>query len=334
MIKLESDRMASFHVLVTAQHLVPEAQQMLRDAGGDIEFMDEPIDEQSLIQKLSQERFDAVLLRGSKPFTAKVLGATQKLKIIAKNGAGIDSVDLEEATRRGVTVAVAAGANAQAVAEHAIALILTLVRQLNTLDAKVKQGGWEGSSWLGRDFRGSVVGILGFGSIGQSTAQLAQALGAEVVVFHPGRESIDHYTLEKDFDRFLSQIDILSLHCPLTDNTKRMIGARELGLLKPGSIVINTARGPILDEAALIDSLKKGHLGGAGLDTFEIEPIASNNSLLRMDNVVLTPHVAGVTRNAAKKVATLTAQNIIDTLAKKKLPVRHLVAGPSPETRV
>jgi D-3-phosphoglycerate dehydrogenase len=334
MIKLESDRMASFHVLVTAQHLVPEAQQMLRDAGGDIEFMDEPIDEQSLIQKLSQERFDAVLLRGSKPFTAKVLAATQKLKIIAKNGAGIDSVDLEEATRRGVTVAVAAGANAQAVAEHAIALILTLVRQLNTLDAKVKQGGWEGSSWLGRDFRGSVVGILGFGSIGQSTAQLAQALGAEVVVFHPGRESIDHYTLEKDFDRFLSQIDILSLHCPLTDNTKRMIGARELGLLKPGSIVINTARGPILDEAALIDSLKKGHLGGAGLDTFEIEPIASNNSLLRMDNVVLTPHVAGVTRNAAKKVATLTAQNIIDTLAKKKLPVRHLVAGPSPETRV
>lgn len=333
MIELESDRMASFNVLVTAQHLMPEAQQMLRDAGGEIEFMDEPIDEAALIQKMSEERFDAVLLRGSKPLTAKVLGTTQKLKIIAKNGAGIDSVDLDEATRRGVTVAVAAGANADAVAEHAIALMLTLVRHLNTLDAKVKQGGWEGSAWQGRDFRGSVVGIVGFGSIGQRTAQLAKALGAEVVVFHRGRESTDQHTLEKDFDRFLSQIDILSLHCPLNEKTKGMIGSRELGLLKQGTVVINTARGPVIDEAALIDALNSGHLGGAGLDTFEVEPIQPDNPLLSMTNVVLTPHVAGVTRNAAKKVATLTAQNIIDTLAKKKLPAGHLVAGPSPEMR-
>jgi D-3-phosphoglycerate dehydrogenase len=326
--------MSSFHVLVTASHLLPEAQQMLRDAGGHIEFMEEPINEETLIQKLSTEKVDAVLLRGSKPFTAKVLGSTSHLKIIAKNGAGVDSVDLGAATQRGVTVTVAAGANADAVAEHAVALMLTLVRNLNTLDAKVKHGGWEGTSWLGRDFRGSVVGIVGFGSIGQSTARLAKAMGAEVVVFSgTRRQDAGEFRLENNFDAFLAQVDILSLHCPLTEQTKGMISARELGLMKQGSIVINTARGAILDEGALTDALKSGHLGGAGLDTFEVEPIQSDNPLLSMPHVVLTPHVAGVTRNAAKKVATLTAQNIIDTLAGKKLPAGHLVAGPSPETR-
>ena len=112
-----------------------------------------------------------------------------------------------------------------------------------------------------------------------------------------------------------------------------MVGARELGLMRKGSLIINTARGPIIREADLIASLQANHLGGAGLDTFEVEPIESTNPLLSMSNVVLTPHVAGVTRNAAMKVATLTAQNIIDTLAGKKLPHGHLVAGPSPETR-
>lgn len=325
--------MSLFNVLVTAPHLVSEAQQMLRDAGGHIEFMDEPINEDTLIQKLSTEKVDAVLLRGSKPFTAKVLAAAPGLKIIAKNGAGVDSVDLAEATQRGVTVAVAAGGNAQAVAEHAVALMLALVRNLNTLDAKVKQGGWEGTSWLGRDFRGSVVGIVGFGSIGQHTAHLAKALGADVLVYAPTRQDAGEFKLEKNFDAFLAQLDILSLHCPLTEQTKGMISTRELGLLKPGAVVINTARGPVVDEAALIDALKSGHLGGAGLDTFEVEPIQSGNPLLSMPQVILTPHVAGVTRNAATRVATLTAQNIIDTLAGKKLPARHWVAGPSPETR-
>lgn len=325
--------MSSFHVLVTAQHLVPEAQQMLRDAGGHIEFMDEPINEDTLIQKLSTEKVDAVLLRGSKPFTAKVLAAASDLKIIAKNGAGVDSVDLAEATQRGITVAVAAGGNAQAVAEHAVALMLALTRNLNTLDARVKQGGWEGTSWLGRDFRGSVVGIVGFGSIGQHTAHLAKALGADVLVYSATRQDAGEFKLEKNFDAFLAQLDILSLHCPLTEQTKGMISTRELDLLKQGALLINTARGPVVDEAALIDALKSGHLGGAGLDTFEVEPIQPSNPLLSMPQVILTPHVAGVTRNAAKRVATLTAQNIIDTLAGKKLPARHWVAGPSPETR-
>jgi len=315
-------------VLVTAQHLVPEAQQILRDAGARIEFMAEPITEASLVERLAASPVDAVILRGSKPLTARVLAAARGLKIIAKNGAGVDSVDLAEAARRGIAVAVAAGANAEAVAEHAVALMLALVRDLHRLDRKLRRGGWEDTAWLGRDFRGSVVGIVGYGSIGRSTARLASALGAQVVILRRTGDA-EGFEVETGLDRLLARVDILSLHCPLTESTRGLIGRRELALMKPGALLVNTARGPVVDEAALIDALRSGHLAGAGLDTFETEPIAADNPLLTLDNVIVTPHVAGVTRNAALKVATITAQNVVDALEGRSLPPAHLVVAPA-----
>ena len=321
--------MPSFNVLVTALHLLPEAQQMLQDAGGRISFMPEPITEDTLIEKLSGEQFEAVLLRGSKPFSSRVLAAAKGLKIIAKNGAGIDSVDLGQAARQGITVAVAAGANADAVAEHAIALMLTLVREIHTLNNKVHRGGWVGTAWLGRDFRESVVGVIGYGSIGRSTAMLAHALGAKVIVFGRTRTQADQFEVVPHLEQMLARIDILSLHCPLNDQTRGLIGRKELALLKPGALVINTARGPVIDESALVDALASGHLGGAGLDTFETEPLPADNPLLTMNNVILTPHVAGVTRDAARRVATITAQNIIDAIAAKPLPRNNIIVDPA-----
>jgi len=317
-------------VLVTAQHLVPEAQQILHDAGASLEFMAEPIVETTLAARLEKGDVQAVILRGSKPFTAGVISAARGLKIIAKNGAGVDSVDLAEAARCGVTVAVAPGANADAVAEHAVALMLALVRNLHGLDRKLRLGGWEGTSWLGRDFRGSVVGILGYGSIGRSAARLASALGATVVVLSATRRDADGFDVETDLDSFLQRIDILSLHCPLTEKTRGLIGQQQLARMKPGAFVINTARGGIVDQAALVEALRSGHLGGAGLDTFDVEPIDAGNPLLGLENVILTPHVAGVTRNAALRVATMTAQNVVRGLAGQVLPPGHVVAGPNP----
>jgi D-3-phosphoglycerate dehydrogenase len=316
-------------VLVTAQHLVPEAQQILQQAGARIEFMSDPITEDSLLERLSKGDVDAVVLRGSKPFTARVLGSAPSLKIIAKNGAGVDSVDLREAARRGITVAVAAGANADAVAEHAIAMMLALIRGLPAHDRKVRRGGWEGSAYQGRDFRGSTVGIVGYGSIGRSTAKLASALGANVIVLNGSKTKANEFEFATELPSLLQRVDILSLHCPLTDQTRGLIGERELALLKPGAVVINTARGPIIDERSLIAALQSGHLGGAGLDTFEVEPIAADNPLLALDNVILTPHVAGVTRNAALQVAVTTARNVVDALAGRPLPQSHLVPVPA-----
>ena len=320
--------MAQPTVLVTAQHLVPEAQQILHDAGARIEFMAEPITEATLVARLTAGPVDAIVLRGSKPFTAPVLAAARGLRIIAKNGAGVDSVDLDEAARRGIAVAVAAGANADAVAEHAVALMLALIRDLHKLDRKLRAGGWEGTSWLGRDFRGSTVGIVGYGSIGRSTARLAAALGANVVVL-PGVGTAEGFENEHDLHRLLARVDILSLHCPLTDDTRGMIGRRELALMKPGSLIVNTARGPVIDEPALIEALKSGHIGGAGLDTFETEPLPGDSPLLALENVILTPHVAGVTRNAALQVATITARNVVDALAGRPLPQANVIVAPA-----
>jgi D-3-phosphoglycerate dehydrogenase len=319
----------AFNVLVTAQHLAPEAQRILQDAGARIDFMAEPIDEETLSKRLAVGPVDAVVLRGSKPFTAQVLASAPALKIIAKNGAGVDSVDLQEAARRGIAVAVAAGVNADAVAEHAVALMLALVRDLPKLDRTVRAGGWEGTAWQGRDFRGSVVGILGYGSIGRSAARLASALGAKVVVMSATRREADGFDMESDLDKFLARVDILSLHCPLTEQTRAMIGRRELALMKPGSLVVNTARGPVIDEHALIESLKSGHLGGAGLDTFEVEPLQAGSALRELPNVILTPHVAGVTRQAALDVATTTAGNIVAFLGGREIARHNLVAGPA-----
>ena len=324
--------MEPYTVLVTAQHLVPEAQQILRDAGARIEFMADPVTEASLAERFAAGPVEAVVLRGSKPFTARVLAAAQGLKIIAKNGAGVDSVDLAEAERRGIKVAVAAGANADAVAEHAVALMLALVRDLRRLDAKLRKGGWEGTSWLGRDFRGSTVGIVGYGSIGRSTARLAAALGAQVVVLDFFAPHTDDFERAADLDGLLDCVDILSLHCPLTEQTHHLIGQRELARLKPGALVVNTARGPVIDEAALVEALRSGHLGGAGLDTFEVEPIAADNPLLGLDNVIVTPHVAGVTQDAARRVATITARNVVDCLAGRPLPRNHLVSAPAAQS--
>ena len=316
-----------YTVLVTGEHLVREAQQILREAGARIEFMPEPITEDALSARFAAGPIDAVVLRGSRPFTARVIAAAQGLRVIAKNGAGVDSVDLAAAKHRGIVVAVAAGANADAVAEHAIALMLALVRDLTRLDRKLRGGGWEGTDWQGRDFRGSVVGIVGYGSIGRSTARLAAALGAHVVVLR--REgTADGFDVERELDALLARVDILSLHCPLTERTRGLIGSRELALLKRGALLVNTARGPIVDEAALVAALASGHLGGAGLDTFAVEPIAGDNPLLALDNVILTPHIAGVTRDAALRVATTTARNVVDVLAGRTLPAAHVVTAP------
>ncbi|WEE76392.1 hydroxyacid dehydrogenase [Comamonas testosteroni] len=263
----------SFNVLVTAEHWAPEAQAVVQQAGGQIHFMAEPITAESLAQQLAQTGAQALVLRGSKPVSAAVLQAAPALRIVAKNGAGVDSVDMEAARAQGVAVAVAQAANAPAVAEHALALMLALVRQLHQLDQQVRAGGWAGSNWQGRDFRGSTVGIVGYGAIGRATAQLAAALGAKVLVLRPAGQA-DDFDCEPDLRQLLPRVDILSLHCPLTERSRGMIGVNQLALLRPGSLLINTARGPVVDEAALLAALQSGHLGGAGLDTFDTERAA------------------------------------------------------------
>lgn len=315
-------------VLVTGRTLAPEALAILSGAGLEVAFMEEPVTEARLVERFGQGPVEAMILRGPRPVTAAVLAAAKDLRIIAKNGAGVDSVDLAEASRRGIVVAVAAGANAEAVAEHALSMMLSLTKNLGGLDRKVRAGGWEDSTYLGRDFRGSTVGLVGFGAIGRATARLASALGAKVRVWRrAGGRAIEGFDSTDDLDELLAGSDILSLHCPLTTETRGLIGAREIALMKPGALIVNTARGPVIDEAALVEALREGRLAGAGLDTFDAEPLPVDSPLRSLDNLILTPHVAGVTRDAARRVATMTAQHVVDALAGRPLPADRLVSA-------
>ena len=307
--------MRKFVVLVTSTTVSEQAQKLLRDAGADIVFMQGPVNEEALLREFSRAKIDAVLLRGPAPLTASVLAAAKDLKIISKNGAGVDSVDMKYATQRGIALMVANGANADAVAEHALALMLCLARELPRFDRELRQGVWKDPGYAVSDFRGRTVGIVGYGQIGQRTARLVSACGARVVIFSRSRVDPPHcMEAEENLDTLLGRVDILSLHCPLTGETKGMIGAKELQLLKRGALIINTARGKLIDEAALVAALNSGRLAGAGLDTFATEPPDPKNPLFSLPNVICTPHIASSTRNAGIQMGAIAASNIISYL--------------------
>lgn len=299
-------------VLVTASTVSDLAQQLLREGGLDIAFMPDKVDEALIIEALARHQPAALLLRGSPPLNATVLAGARGLKIIAKHGAGVDSVDIAAATRAGIAVMVAGGANADAVAEHTLALMLALTRELPQFDRGARAGEWRNLHQFVRDFRTRTVGILGYGQIGERAARLAQACGASVVIHtRSALKPPAGMTVEPDLDRFLETVDIVSLHCPLTEKTRGMIGAAQFARMKPGALLINTSRGPVVDEPAMIDALKSGRLAGAGLDTFAVEPPDVTNPLFELPNVIVTPHVAAVTTDAMARMGTITAGNII-----------------------
>jgi D-3-phosphoglycerate dehydrogenase len=288
------------------------AQQILRDAGLEIAFVPEPTTEDGTIAALAGAKPAAVLMRGNPPFTRRVIESAPQLRIIAKHGAGVDSVDVQAAAQRGIAVMTAGAANADAVAELALALMLALARELPRLDRGVKGGSWERPHYQGREFRGRLVGIVGYGQIGRRVARLAAAFGARVVIH--SRSAIADAggaEAEPDFEALLRRADILSLHCPLIPETRGMLGEAQLRAMPQGALLVNTARGALVDEAALADALKSGHLGGAGLDTFAAEPPDPKHPLFALDNVICTPHIAGATKGSLLRVGTIAATNIV-----------------------
>lgn len=307
--------MAKPTILVTGYTIAEEGQRMLRDAGFEIVFMGADIGEPFLLKAFASRTVPAVLLRGPAPFTPAVFDAAKDLKIISKRGAGIDSVDLESATAHGVAVMITNGTNAAAVAEHALALMLAVVRELPQFDRRMRAGQWKDPAHVVRDFSQRTVGIVGYGEIGKRVVALVQAFGAKVVVHSrtrgapaPGME------WEDSLDRLLGRVDVLSLHCPLTEKTRGMIGKRQLGLMKPDAVIVNTARGKLIDEPALVEALKGGRLAAAGLDVFDREPPDPGNPLFALPNVLCTPHIASTTTHAEAQMGVIAAHNILSWL--------------------
>ncbi|MBC7224981.1 MAG: phosphoglycerate dehydrogenase, partial [Anaerolineae bacterium] len=273
-------------------------------------------------------RVDALVVRSRTKVSSQVVEAGRDLRVIARAGAGVDNIDLEAATRRGILVVNAPGANTVAVAEHTMALILALARRIPEADASMHAGRWEKGRLQGTELMGKVLGLIGLGRIGSAVAQRALAFGMEVLAYDPF-VSVAHAEALRvrlaDLDEVLRQADFLSVHAPATPQTRRLIGAAELAKMKPTARIVNCARGGIVDEAALGQALREGRLAGAALDVFEEEP-PTRSPLLDAPNVILTPHLAGSTLEAQRKVGMSAAEDVVRVLRGE--PPRHPVNAP------
>jgi phosphoglycerate dehydrogenase-like enzyme len=278
----------------------------------------------------------AFFVGGITPIPASLMDAAPALRLIHKWGIGVDKIDLAAARARGIPVAITAGANAVAVAEFTLLLMLAVLRRLPYREAQLRSGEWNrarGETRLeARQLRGKLVGLVGLGAIGRQVAKRLQAFDAEVRYFDIRRPTpAEEQALGVRFqalDGLLSEVDIVSLHVPYTPATRRMLSRERIARLRPGAIVINTARGEVVDEAALAEALVSGRLGGAGLDVFAGEPPGADHPLLgvRVPGLVLAPHVAGSVFDNVATVARHVFRNIQRVLDGQPLPAADLVS--------
>ncbi len=310
-------------ILVTPTSLQPGknsgALEVLKQFSEDLVFneLGRPLKEDELIPLLKD--CDGYIA-GLDFITEKVLKSCEKLKVISRYGAGYDRVDIEAAREKGVLVTNTPGVNAEAVGELAFSLILSVARKIPYLNQSTREGQWVRST--GMELKGKTIGIMGLGAIGKVVARCAQGFEMKVIAYDPFINEdycASHQIGVCTFDEVIEQADVISLHLPLNDSTKHLIGEEAIGRMKPGAILINTSRGGIIDEDAAYQALKSGKLGGLGLDAFEVEPPAGS-LLFEFDNVVVTPHTGAHTREATDNMANASIQNLIDVLSGKECP--------------
>jgi len=259
-----------------------------------------------------------LIVRSETKVTESLMLASPALQLVGRAGAGVDNIDVEAATRLGILVVNAPSGNTVAAAEHTIAMMLALARNIGAASISMREGKWDRKSLLGTELRGKVLGVIGLGRIGLEVARTAkQGLGMEVIAFDPvvGAERAEQAGVRLvNLDRLLRGSDVVTVHVPLTDNTRRLIGRRELESMKPTARIINVARGGIVDEDALADALTSGRLAGAALDVFVNEPLPSDHVLRSLPNVLLTPHLGASTEEAQVNVAVDLADQVLGYL--------------------
>jgi D-3-phosphoglycerate dehydrogenase len=294
-------------------HIPDDAPPVLRPSAvwpelasrGELEYHDTlPGSEDGLIDRIRDAEL-VLNIRSSSKFTDRVMQACPRLKLLSLWGTGTDHVDLAAAARRGIAVANTPGVSATSIAEHTLALLLAVARRIPQVDSATRAGGWPRGQSV--QLHGKTCGIVGLGAIGREFARLANGFGMRVIAWtmhpRPGDPVID-------LDDLYRTSDVVSLHLRLSDQTRNFLGAREFGLMKKSAIFVNTARGAIVDEPALVDALASGRIAGAGLDVFAVEPLPPGHPLTALSNVVITPHCAGVTPEALEAGLRLSVENI------------------------
>ena len=267
---------------------------------------------------------DALIVRNRTQVTAALIDAAPKLSVVGRLGVGLDNIDSPACAARGVTVIPATGANAQAVAEYVIAAAMVLLRGAYGSTPAVANGEWPRIVLSeGRELSGKTLGLIGFGSIGRVTGRLGRLVGTRVAGFDanlPVTSPVwdEEATSGRTLDQLLAEADVVSLHVPLTPETRDLIDVANLAQMKPHAILINTSRGGVVDEAALANALRAGKLGGAALDVFDQEPLGAGSLLAHCPRLLLTPHIAGVTRESNVRVSKLIAERVAAALSARK----------------
>ncbi|MBM7583232.1 D-3-phosphoglycerate dehydrogenase [Caldicoprobacter guelmensis] len=297
------------------EKIIDEALQLLKSKV-EVVILDD-ITEQTIINEV-HDAF-AIILRSRAKITRRIIEAAPKLKIISRTGAGYDNIDVEAATQYGVMVCNLPGINSVPVAEHTIALMLALVKQIPKMDSYVRNKQWhKRNELIAEEVVGKNVGIIGLGKIGREVLVRCKALGMNILGYDPYIDKQQFNSNDIQFcnslDEIFSKADIITLHVPNITETRGMVTKQLIDLMKPTAYIINTSRGEVIDQDALVKALKERRIAGAALDVFHKEPLEPDNPLLELDNVILTPHVAALTKESGVKMAVEAVKQVIDYL--------------------
>lgn len=305
-------------ILVTGADLAPQALDLLE--GYEVIYAGKTPTEDDLVALCRAHDPVAIIVRYGK-VGPTVMNAAPSLKVISKHGSGTDTIDKAAAQARGIEVVAAVGANAAAVAEQALALLLACAKSVVALDARMHAGHWDKATHKSLELGGRTIGLIGLGAIGLRFARMADALGMRVLGFDPYAKNLPAYVQAVDLATIWAESDAISLHCPLTDDNRGLLNAETLARCKRGVIVINTARGGLIEEAALLAAVRSGQVAMAGLDSFAVEPMAPGHPFQGEKNIVLSPHIGGVTSDAYVNMGVGAAKNLLQVLARQTTSV-------------
>ena len=301
-------------ILVTGADLAPQALALLE--GHEVVYAGKTPTEDGLIALCKTHDPVAIIVRYGKVGPA-MMDAAPSLRVISKHGSGTDTIDKVAAKARGIEVVAAAGANAAAVAEQALALLLACAKSVVQLNARMHAGHWDKATHKSLELGGRTVGLLGLGAIGQRFAKMADAMGMRVIGFDPYATNLPAYIQSVDLDTLWRESDAISLHCPLTDDNRGLIDAGTLAKCKPGVVIVNTARGGLINETDLLAAVQSGQVASAGLDSFAVEPMAAGHPFQGQERIVLSPHIGGVTSDAYVNMGLGAVRNLLAVLAQR-----------------
>jgi len=297
--------------LVTGADLAAEALALL--GAYEVVYAGKAPTEDDIVALCQQHDPVAIIVRYGR-VGAAAMAAAPSLKVVSKHGSGTDTIDKATAAARGIQVVAAAGANAAAVAEHAMALLLACAKSVVALDQRMHAGHWDKATHKSVELEGRTVGLIGLGAIGLRFARMADAMGMRVLGFDPYAKDLPTYVVRAELETIWRESDAISLHCPLTADNAKLLNAQTLAACKKGVIVVNTARGGLIDEAALLQAIRSGQVASAGLDSFAVEPMTAPHPFHGEPRITLSPHIGGVTADAYVKMGVGAAQNALAVL--------------------